>query len=162
MSLKDDAVWLIFDPWNEQPKPCPCRKSDCDHYHGNYPDGYIDGINKYFAHKIDEYMQDIKTKYVVINSDEREKHGLSDVFKDYNIIEHHEVPNITKDYESIVYTGFHHGRCTIDRSNSGAKEMKMNRHQPTHLYFKTDLLCCLPGDSWIKMDKISQEYGELI
>ena len=52
------------------------------------PDGYIDGINKYFVHKIDEYMQDIKTKYVVINSDEREKHGLSDVFKDYNIIEH--------------------------------------------------------------------------
>ena len=32
-------VWLIFDPWNEQLRdPSVSRKSDCEHYHGNYPD----------------------------------------------------------------------------------------------------------------------------
>ena len=159
MNLNDDAVWLIFDPWKKQPKPCPCRKSDCELYHGRgIADGYADNINDYYAHKINEYMQDVKHKYVVINSNEREARGLSDVFKDYNIVEHHEVPGIAKDFKSKVYVGFHHGRCTIDRSTSGAKQMK-DTHQ---LYFKTELLCCLPGDSWNKMNKISQEYGELI
>jgi hypothetical protein len=32
----------------------------------------------------------------------------------------------------------------------------------TNIYFKKDLLCLLPGDSWLEMDKISEQYGELI
>ena len=42
------------------------------------------------------------------------KTWIIDVFKDYIIIER-SIVIITKDYESIVYTGFHYGRYAIDK-----------------------------------------------
>ena len=54
--------------------------------------------------------------------------------------------------------GFHHGRCTVDKPISGAKYMTQNYK----VYFKENLLCLLPGDSWIEMDKKAKKYGEMI
>jgi len=146
MNLKDNAIWLIFDAWAKQPPP----------YHGKY----VDSVNDYFCHKIDEYMKEVKHKFVVLNTEEKIKNGLHKVFKDYLIVEHKDIPNIVKGFTSIVYTGFHHGRCTIERKLSGAKDMYHNTL--TNIYFKKDLLCLLPGDSWLEMDKKSEQYGELI
>ena len=142
--LKNEAVWLIIDPWQTQPKP-----------HNNE---YVDNVNDYFCKKINEYMHDVKHKFIVLD----EKDIAHDTFKSYPKLQHHYVKDkiIDSDFKDIVYTGFHHGRCTIDRPVSGAKDM----HTKTKLniYFKKDLLCLLPDDSWLEMDEKSEKYGELI
>ena len=147
MNLKDDAVWLIIDPWVRQPKPHNTQ--------------YVNNINDYFCHKIHEYMKSVKNKFVVMHNNERESYGVSELLKDYPRLTHEEVPNRLKTVTSVVYVGFHHGRCTINRDYSGAKFMR-HHNDKLNIYFKKDLLCLLPGDSWLEMDKKSEQYGELI
>ena len=141
--LKNEAVWLIIDPWQNQPKP--------------YNNEYVDNVNDYFCKKINEYMYDIKHKFIVLN----EKEIVHDTFKSYSKLQHPQVKDkiIDNNFKDIVYTGFHHGRCTVDRPVSGAKDMS---YENINIYFKKDLLCLLPNDSWLEMDMKSEKYGELI
>ena len=139
--LKKEAVWLIIDPWEKQPKPLNNE--------------YVNNINNYYCKKIDEYMHDIQHKFVVLDKDDI----VHEIFKDYPRIQHQFVNEKIKDnFDTIVYVGFHHGRCTIDKPASGAKHMSKNYK----LYFKENLLCLLPGDSWIEMDKKVKKYGAII
>ena len=142
--LKNEAVWLIIDPWQTQPKP-----------HNNE---YIDNVNDYFCKKINEYMHDVKHKFIVLD----ENDIVHDTFKSYPKLQHRHVKDkiINSGFKDIVYTGFHHGRCTIDRPVSGAKDMYTKTK--LNIYFKKDLLCLLPDDSWLEMDEKSEKYGELI
>ena len=139
--LKNEAVWLIIDPWKVQPKLID--------------DEYVKNINNYYCNKIDEYMCDVKNKFVVLNENET----VHEIFRDYPRIQHKFVNDEIKDkFTTIVYVGFHHGRCTIDKPGSGAKYM----YQIYKIYFIENLLCLLPGDSWIEMDKKTKKYGEII
>lgn len=147
MQLKDNAIWLIFDAWAKQPPP--------------YSSKYVNTVNDYFCHKINEYMKSVKHKFVVLNQNDIESNGIHNAFKDYLVIGHEQVKEVVKGFTSIVYTGFHHGRCTIDRRLSGAEDMYHDTNN-YNIYFKKDLLCLLPGDSWLEMDKKSEQYGELI
>jgi len=147
MNLNDDAIWLIFDPWTSQPEP-----------HNTV---YVNNINDYFCHKIHEYMKDVKHKFVVMHNKERNAYGVNELLKELPQITHEEIPNLLEPITSVVYAGFHYGRCPIDREYSGAKFMKQHNHK-LNIYFKKDLLCLLPGDSWLEMDKKTKEYGEII
>ena len=147
--LKNEAVWLIIDPWQTQPKP--------------HNSEYVDNVNDYFCKKINEYMHDVKHKFIVLN----EKEVVHDIFKSYSKLQHPHVKDkiIDNDFKDIVYTGFHHGRCTIDRPVSGAKDMSYTKTKQSldiNIYFKKDLLCLLPNDSWLEMDEKSEKYGDLI
>lgn len=147
--LKNEAIWLIIDPWQTQPGP--------------YDGEYIDNVNDYFCKKINEYMHDVKHKFIVLN----EKEEAHETFKSYSRIQHPHVKDkiLDKNFKDIVYTGFHHGRCTIDRAVSGAKDMfyvKTKQSLDINIYFKRDLLCLLPHDSWLEMDEKSEKYGVLI
>ena len=139
--LKNEAVWLIIDPWEKQPKP--------------YDNEYVSNINNYYCNKIDEYMHDVNHKFIVLEENET----VHETFKGYPRIQHQFVNEEIKDkFDTIVYVGFHHGRCTIDKPKSGAKYM----HENYKVYFKENLLCLLPGDSWVEMDKKTKKYGEII
>ena len=141
--LKNEAIWLIIDPWQTQPGP--------------FDGEYVDNINDYFCKKINEYMHDVKHKFIVLN----EKDEMHETFKSYPKLQHPHVKDkiLDENFKDIVYTGFHHGRCTIDRPVSGAKDMSYTN---INIYFKRDLLCLLPDDSWLEMDEKSEKYGELI
>ena len=139
--LQNEAVWLIIDPWDTQPKP--------------FDNEYVNNNNDYYCKKINEYMHDIKHKFVVLD----ENDTVHKIFKGYPRIQHQLVNETIKDnFDTIVYVGFHHGRCTIDKPGSGAKNMS----KTYTLYFKENLLCLLPGDSWLEMDKKVKKYGEII
>ena len=139
--LKKEAVWLIIDPWETQPEP--------------YNNEYVNNINNYYCKKINEYMHDVQHKFVVLD----ENDTVHKIFKGYPRIEHQFANDKIKDnFDTIVYVGFHHGRCTIDRPVSGARNMS----KKYKLYFKENLLCLLPGDSWIEMDKKVKKFGEII
>ena len=139
--LKNDAVWLIIDPWETQPKP--------------FNNEYVNNINNYYCKKINEYMHDVKHKFVVLD----ENDTVHEIFKGYPRIQHKLLNEKIKDnFDTIVYVGFHHGRCTVDRQGSGAR----NVSKKYKLYFKENLLCLLPGDSWLEMDKKVKKYGEII
>ena len=145
--LKDEAAWLIFDPWQTQPPP--------------YEGDYVNNINDYFAIKIAEYMKDVKNKFIVIFRTMKEHYGLSKHLQDIPVIHHQDIRFNLLPFNDIVYTGFHHGRCTIDTHDSGAKFLSQDKAK-FNIYFKKELLCLLPGDSWIAMDNKSKQYGELI
>ena len=139
--LQNEAIWLIIDPWATQPEP--------------FNNEYVNNINNYYCKKIDEYMHDVKHKFVVVNENET----VHEIFKGYPKIQHEFVNEKIKDnFDTIVYVGFHHGRCTVDKPISGAKHMSKNYK----VYYKENLLCLLPGDSWIEMDKKAEKYGEMI
>ena len=100
-------------------------------------------------------MHDVKHKFVVVNENET----VHEIFKGYPRIQHQFInEKIKNNFDTIVYVGFHHCRCTVDKPISGAKYMTQNYK----VYFKENLLCLLPGDSWIEMDKKAKKYGEMI
>ena len=151
MNSIEDAVWLIIDPWGTHPE----QKKN------KYNLEYINNINDYFGHKIYEYTKDIKYKYTVIDYHIRKTYKVHNKLKNYPAISHKEAPNIIGRFPAVVYTGFHHGRCILHRDYSGARFISEN-YKNTKIFFKRDLICLLPGDDWLVMDKNSKIYGELI
>ena len=141
------TAYLIFDPWRVQPPP----------FEGNY----TDNINDYHANKIAEYLENKPHKFVLMFESTKEFYGVHKKFENYEFIRHQDFRSRMMWFENLIYCGFHHGRCTIDTKDSGAKYVSQDKHK-WNIFFKKDLLCLLPGDSWIDMDNKSKQYGELI
>ena len=143
----NETAYLIFDPWRVQPPPHEGR--------------YVDNVNDYHAIKIAEYLKDKPNKFVCMFESTKEFYGVHKAFEDYTFVRHQDIRSKIMWFKNLVYCGFHHGRCTIDTHDSGAKFLSQDKAK-FNIYFKKELLCLLPGDSWIAMDNKSKQYGELI
>tara|TARA_Y100000004_G_C8843548_1_gene381572 strand:+ start:183 stop:635 length:453 start_codon:yes stop_codon:yes gene_type:complete len=147
----DKTAYLIFDPWQVQPPP--------------YESDYVNNVNDYMGNKIVEYLQDVPqhNKFVCMFTSMAETYGVHKGMKKYDFLRHQDVPDrmVKGNFDNLIYCGFHHGRCTLDTKDSGAKFMSQHKRK-WNIYFKKELLCLLPGDSWIDMDNKSKQYGELI
>lgn len=124
--LVDQALWMVIDPWTLQPNSKPTDPT-------NY-------INQYFCAFIAYSLSNFQVQHKCISLDEKQ-YTRSPCFSGYlNMDLGHEVEQYLTDHklENIVYTGFHHGSCIIDRC-TGAKAMR----EKATIYVKKDCTCTL-------------------
>ena len=143
--MDENQLFLVIDPWHVHP----------DQVHG-YPNQLIDEHNNDVAIKIADYAKDILHRAVSIPVIFSVNPLLSDwiVLNDpESVNEYMEAHHLT----SIVYAGFHHGQCLLDRP-SGIIEMS-KYHK---CYLKRDLVCILPGTDEDEMDKVTLELVDFI
>ena len=129
----NETAYLIFDPWRVQPPPHEGR--------------YVDNVNDYHAIKIAEYLKDKPNKFVCMFESTKEFYGVHKAFEDYTFVRHQDIRSKIMWFKNLVYCG--------------AKFLSQDKAK-FNIYFKKELLCLLPGDSWIAMDNKSKQYGELI
>lgn len=146
--LRENALWIIMDPWSPHPFPRDLEKdpnidqhieeiivkistcvSEVKHVATSCPANY--SIHSSVDHY---YKLHSSTKSV---TDYLEKHGISDV----------------------VYVGFHHGRCILNRP-TGA--IKISRYKKYRLWLKRDLVGILGYDDAEEMDQKSKKYMTFI
>lgn len=140
--LYDTALWLIIDPWLNQPKPCP-------------PD--TDIIHAHYSTKIDQYFKGWKVQNKLVLLDDEDE--ISPQFNNYPRMSGHTFlkNKVWQDYTHLVYTGFHHGQCIVYRP-WGVKHMS----QHITCSVVRHLVCVYPGSEWPGEDKITQQYAKLI
>jgi hypothetical protein len=152
--LEHNALWLIIDPWEKSP----------------YDHDDVIGIdlarhNEVILYKIVDYLP--KLKHVMVSCPFYENN------KKVNV--HHSVKHLTNlndnlsllcsylqknNITSVVYMGFHHGRCILTRSLSPIfLSQKINN---LALYIKRDCVCTLPGDDELEADRKSLQYVKFI
>ena len=111
---ENKTAYLIFDPWRVQPPP--------------HEGKYVDTVNDYFAIKIAEYLKDKPNKFVCMFNSTKEFYGVHKAFEDYTFVRHQDIRSRIMWFENLVYCGFHHGRCTIDTHDSGAKFLSQDKY----------------------------------
>jgi hypothetical protein len=128
-----------------------------------YP--WLDSENQLVVEKIVKYLPRLKHAMVsciefVDNQKVKVAPGLahlSNVAYDFDLIRayvrEHAICN-------VVYTGFHHGRCIINRPTGAAKFKKSMRH--INLWLKKDLVGEFPGDCRQYNDSLSEIYMKLV
>ena len=143
--MDKNQLFLVIDPWLVQPGFAP-----------DPPNQTIDEYNNDVAIKIADYAKDILHRAVAVYQGLEVNPLLSDwiVLNDpESVNEYMEAHHLT----SIVYAGFHHGQCLLDRP-SGIIEMS-KYHK---CYLKRDLVCILPGTDEDEMDKVTLELVDFI
>ncbi|MDA8842074.1 hypothetical protein N9N08_00180 [bacterium] len=155
--LQRSALWLIIDPWATSPNPEDNRREP-----------NLDILNEIVLTKIIDYLPKLNHVAVscgptihplvkhIINLD----YGSSDQSgprqdKFQALIEYTE----KNDIKDIVYVGFHHGMCIINRP-IGAKNLSLCTD--LRLYIKRDLVGVLPWSVPSDMDRDSSLYAKLI
>ena len=130
--LVDNALWLVMDPWQFQ----PTRKDNPQEVGTNQ-----NSINDYFSELIAWRLKAMTHKCISC-WEYRNDREMSRYFDDY--LRLHDVNAIEKycqanDIDSIVYTGFHFGRC-VDQNKTGARVMQAQGYDT---YLALDLVCGL-------------------
>lgn len=145
VKLIESNLFLVMDPWHVHP----------DGGYG-YHDQTIDEHNNDVAIKIADYAKDIVHRAVSIPAIYTVNPLLSDwivLNNSWYVNEYMRAHHLT----SIVYAGFHHGQCLLDRP-AGIRQMS----KYYKCYLKRDLVCILPGDDEEAMDKRSLPFVEFI
>ena len=143
--MDKNQLFLVMDPWHVQPGGVEPQYENT-----------IDEHNNDVAIKIADYAKDISHRAISIPVENPVNPLLSDwiVLNDAEAInEYMEAHHLT----SIVYAGFHHGQCLLDRP-AGMKQMS-NYHK---CYLKRDLVCTLPGNDEEEMDRRSLPFVDFI
>lgn len=142
--LKKNALWIIMDPWEKHPYPKDFQK--CPN---------IDLNNDEMVKKIAEILPEIT--YAVTSCLKQ--------FPVHPLLQH--LPNLhdsdrelkiymTKNnLKDIVYIGFHHGRCILNR-RTGA--IRTGKNLKCNLWLKRELVGVLSYDDPEVMDEKSKNY----
>ena len=140
--LYDTALWLIIDPWLNQPKPCPPE---------------TDIILAHYCTKIDQYLRgwQVKNKLVLLDNEDT----IAPQFANYPRAPGHTFLKLKtwQNYTHLVYTGFHHGQCILYRP-WGIKAMS----EHIECVLVRHLCCVYPGGDWVGEDKTTQQWAEII
>ena len=152
--LRQNALWVIVDPWHHQPT---------DKYKKRTPN--IDCHNEVTIKKILHVLPNIKHTYISVPYDTGEP--MFEALTPHPLMAH--LPNLHNSFANlhlvmkrlklndIVYCGFHYGICIIDRP-VGAKIMS----KYYNIWYKKDLCSLLPcGITWEKANEISSIYGTI-
>lgn len=145
--LHNNALWIIMDPWMPHPWPKDLAK---------YP-GINEHNNKTLV-KIVDYLP--KLKHVVVSCptcftvDSRLVHLYNTGNFPHNVHQY----MATHKLSNIVYCGFHHGRCIINKGD-GAKMMKLAGYTLWELRALTSLWV---EDTWDWGDQESKPYLTII
>jgi hypothetical protein len=131
--LRQTALWIIVDPWIQQP--------DDDGIRSRYPN--IDQYNRQLIPEISGFSHRLKHCLVNCPEDRAIHPELGHL---HNIVDNpQEFDRYTLDHgiKHVVYCGFHYGRCLLDRY-TGARYAD-SQNLTSWMYFP---LCCVyPGDS---------------
>jgi len=125
-NLTHDALWLVMDPWKQQPKVEPSHR--------------INYINNYFCAFIAYSLDHYKITHKCISLDEN-RYVRSEYFLGFNnIFDEHLLEDYLDDngLDKVVYTGFHNGLCIVDNP-TGAKNVR----KFATTYAKKDCICTL-------------------
>ena len=152
--LEKNALWIIMDPWLTSPW-------DQD----NIKDPNLDKHNLKTLLKIVNYLP--KLSHVLVNCPIYENnrkvvtHPLVQHIGNLNdkldlLLRYIELNNIN----SVVYTGFHHGQCILERCNS--PKFLSQKLPYIKCYIKRDLVCTLPEDEESEADKKSLVYASFV
>ena len=152
--LIQSALWLIIDPWQHQIQHKPDGMPRHQSYGG---DMYLNVINHYFRHKVSQYLTAWAPKHLYVSSPSHIETGHES--KDIDVLRYTDVEKkvVEGKFTEVVYTGFHYGMC-INNKPQGA----MHISKFAKCYVVKDLVCLFPSEDWIQMDKITQQYAEII
>jgi hypothetical protein len=138
--LHSQAVWVIMDPWNVQPR----------HDYEKYPD--INLSNKIYADQIIEYLPYVANWIVSCES----TIGITPEFEYLPRVAHGDDLRLyveASGLKRVVYVGFHWGRCILGRAD-GAKRMS----ETYKCYAKQNLCGTHPEDDQELMTEYSKPY----
>ena len=154
-NLEQNALWVIMDPW--YPTPYKWDLEYCPN---------IDELNEVVLDRIIDYIPNLKHVCIscplTIMEDDEVKEVTShpkvshlynlenSVFKLYFYMKKYNL-------KSIVYCGFHYGRCILDKDDGA---MNLSKHYD--VWVKKDLCGLYPEDDWDIMDKETLKYAKII
>ena len=136
-----------MDPWHDHPFP---------HDINRCPD--LNQQNHTMSAKISNYIN--SCNHVLVSCDK--KYPVSECFKHYRNVAYKPTTVVeyimNKQLEHIVYVGFHHGRCILNRP-TGAKSSYFSNYEK---WVVRDLVGVLCFDDPCKMDSKTQQYATLV
>ncbi len=145
--LIEHALWIIVDPWSEQPNDT----------NGKYNSTYMTIVNDYYCKKIDNYLQEWKVKNVVVALEN--KFEVNSRLINYQRLNYEDVKIHAEKFRDLVYVGFHHGNCITYNKIIGTEVMS----KKWNCYVQHGLVALIGEDkNWIKQDEVASESAVLI
>jgi hypothetical protein len=156
--LRNNALWVIMDPWH--PTPYEQDLIKCP---------YIEDHNQKTLDKIIDYFSFSKVKYRCISCPEFiiEHNNCKKVFSHKKINHLFNLKNNYSNLElvmnklnlnNIVYCGFHYGQCILHKPDGA-----INASKKFTTWVKKDLCCLFPEElSWEQADFNTLKYSTII
>jgi hypothetical protein len=144
-SLEKNALWIIMDPWEHTPFEndlvcCP----------------ELDSLNNVVVKKITDYLPNLNTVLVTCLKGIKIHPLLSHIRNlnhNFELLRDYVLNNKIND---IVYMGFHHGKCIVERPTGAAN---LQKHLPNvRLWLKRDMVGVLPWEDESLSDSKSKQY----
>lgn len=154
-SLEDNALWIIMDPWYPTP-----YQWDLD----QYPN--IDELNEVVLNKIVDYLPKLKHVCISCPLTIKEDDLIKTVTPHPKVAHLHNLENSIyrlylymkkHDLKSIVYCGFHYGRCILDKDDGAMTTSKF-----CDVWVKKDFCGLYPEDDWNSTDEETLKYAKIL
>jgi hypothetical protein len=148
--LEKNALWIIMDPWEKTPDSPDLER---------YPN--LDLLNHAVVKQIAEYLPKLNRVLVScpiannIKIHPRLTH-VNNLNHNFELLQQYIIRNDIKD---IVYAGFHHGDCIINRPTGAAN---VQRHCDVNLWLKRSLVGVLPWEDEASCDTESKKYMRFV
>jgi hypothetical protein len=154
--LKENALWIIMDPW--YPTPYDSDLIKCP---------YIEEHNEKTLYKIIDYLPQVKHYCISCPEFIIENNQFKKIFPHSKLSHLENLKNNYYNLESvmnklklndIVYCGFHYGQCILFKPDGA-----INTSKNFKVWIKRDLCCLFPEElSWEQADLNTSKYATII